>query len=608
MASAEVGVAPDGGWGWAVAVGGFFVSFFLDGLEYSYGVLLPHLRAEFKADMSLLTFTGGLLTGVCLGMGPITAVLVVKFGCRPVAFAGGLLASLSLIVATRVPTIELFIVFYGGFTGVGIGLIYLPSITTINRYFHKKRGVVVGVATSGSGLGLLVLAILIDLLISEYGWRGCYLIIAAVYLHLCVCASLMRPLGGSHVKTADGEEEVGCSDSGGVSEGEECLVVGETRVCPDGWGDVTVGKTCPSEQCDLGTGQGQGSNYNVPVLTSTQTPHIEQTLLGKDQNDKNLLLEGSKYPRGFSGSSNKDGVNDPLPSTNHHQQMAQQILQHHSHHHKPHTHHGSLQDTSNNELLNNLPSDLLHIPPECISVSSLSIASLRSRSLQSLRAKSLNTSCTHSHLSVDQKVVVAPDVTARVSPLSLLRLAGFDLFCVGAFLIQVAASIPAMFTPSYTLSLGLDQTSAATVVSVLGIANTVGRLVAGFLAYLKVGSVRIYNTGTFLAGLACYFLPACTTYPTLLTFAVCHGFFLGAFPPLQSVILVEQLGLSLLPASLGIVCLCKSVASVVGPTLAGALFEAVGTYSVPFYFAGGILTLSTVLHCVMSFCPRPQTQ
>ncbi len=60
--------APDGGWGWAVALGGFFVSFLLDGLESSFGVLLPAL-GEFTAEMSTLTLAGGTLTGVCLGMG-----------------------------------------------------------------------------------------------------------------------------------------------------------------------------------------------------------------------------------------------------------------------------------------------------------------------------------------------------------------------------------------------------------------------------------------------------------------------------------------------------------------------------------------------------------
>ena len=45
--------------------------------------------------------------------------------------------------------------------------------------------------------------------------------------------------------------------------------------------------------------------------------------------------------------------------------------------------------------------------------------------------------------------------------------------------------------------------------------------------------------------------------------------FPGVFPPLQSVILVELLGLERLPYAFGIMNFCKSVASVAGPTLSG---------------------------------------
>ena len=75
-----------------------------------------------------------------------------------------------------------------------MGLVYLPSVTMINAYFDRKRGLFAGIVTSGSGIGLLVISLLTDRLITEYGWRGCYLIIAGVLLNLCVCSSLMRPL------------------------------------------------------------------------------------------------------------------------------------------------------------------------------------------------------------------------------------------------------------------------------------------------------------------------------------------------------------------------------------------------------------------------------
>ena len=63
----------------------------------------------------------------------------------------------------------------------------------------------------------------------------------------------------------------------------------------------------------------------------------------------------------------------------------------------------------------------------------------------------------------------------------------------------------------------------------IGVSNTLGRFAAGFLAYLGLGSVRIYTIGTGLAGVACFFLPVCTTYIELVVQASSYGFFLGEF-------------------------------------------------------------------------------
>ena len=98
--------ALDGGWGYAVAFGGFFVSFFLDGLEYSFGVLLPSLREDFKVNMSLLTLAGGLITGVCLGIGGLFGVSLCFTSLPPNQVHSMLLLDRFLIIDRRIRTLE----------------------------------------------------------------------------------------------------------------------------------------------------------------------------------------------------------------------------------------------------------------------------------------------------------------------------------------------------------------------------------------------------------------------------------------------------------------------------------------------------------------------
>ena len=51
-----------------------------------------------------------------------------------------------------------------------------------------------GLASSGVGLGTLMLPPLSESLFSHYGYTGAFLVLSAVALHYCVSGALFRPL------------------------------------------------------------------------------------------------------------------------------------------------------------------------------------------------------------------------------------------------------------------------------------------------------------------------------------------------------------------------------------------------------------------------------
>lgn len=93
-------------------------------------------------------------------------------------------------------------------SGVGIGLVFLPSVMIVNQYFDRKRSLANGILTSGSGIGLLVMASVTEKSIEVFGWRGSLLICASFTVQLCVCASLMRPIGRMKHKDKCQEESI----------------------------------------------------------------------------------------------------------------------------------------------------------------------------------------------------------------------------------------------------------------------------------------------------------------------------------------------------------------------------------------------------------------
>ena len=71
---------------------------------------------------------------------------------------------------------------------------YLPGHVITNNYFEKKRGIAGGIVCAGAGFGVFILAPIFQLLLTEYGWRGAMLITSGIFMQLCVCSTLMRPL------------------------------------------------------------------------------------------------------------------------------------------------------------------------------------------------------------------------------------------------------------------------------------------------------------------------------------------------------------------------------------------------------------------------------
>ena len=97
--------------------------------------------------------------------GPIVGGLVNKFGCRPVCIAGGLVASVSLILSTFAYNVPLLMLTYGLMGGFGFAMVYLPSVVSVGYYFEKRRALATGIAVCGSGVGCFVFAPLANFLL-----------------------------------------------------------------------------------------------------------------------------------------------------------------------------------------------------------------------------------------------------------------------------------------------------------------------------------------------------------------------------------------------------------------------------------------------------------
>ncbi|XP_077337674.1 monocarboxylate transporter 1 [Lithobates pipiens] len=186
---------PEGGWGWAVVIGAFISIGFSYAFPKSITVFFKDIEAIFGATSSEVSWISSIMLAVMYAGGPISSVLVNKFGSRPIMMCGGLLSGIGLIGASFCHTVSQLYFCIGVIGGFGLAFNLNPALTMIGKYFFKKRPIANGLAMAGSPVFLSTLAPLNQYFYSIFGWRGSFLILGGLLLNCCVAGSLMRPIG-----------------------------------------------------------------------------------------------------------------------------------------------------------------------------------------------------------------------------------------------------------------------------------------------------------------------------------------------------------------------------------------------------------------------------
>ncbi|EDW46648.1 uncharacterized protein LOC6607881 [Drosophila sechellia] len=183
---------PDGGYGWVVVFASLVVSLIADGLSFSFGLINVELLDYFGESTSKTAWISSLFFSVPLLMGPIWSNLVDKYGCRKMTILGGVVSAFGFALSSFCNSIEMLMVTFGIISGLGLGIGYVTAVVSIAFWFDKKRTFATGIGASGTGIGTFVYARLTSYLIESYGWRGATLILGGTMLNACVCGALMR--------------------------------------------------------------------------------------------------------------------------------------------------------------------------------------------------------------------------------------------------------------------------------------------------------------------------------------------------------------------------------------------------------------------------------
>jgi len=193
QASREIGKKRNIFYGYIVVAAAFLITTISHGAQHTFGIFFKPLLEQFgwtkaatSAAFSLYLVLYGLL-GIFVGR------LNDRFGPRLVMTVCAFFLGLGYMLMSQVSAIWHLYLFYGVLIAVGMSGTWVPLISTIPRWFIRRRGMMTGIVTSGSGIGTILLSLGASALISEYQWQLSYIMVgAAVLVILALAVQFLR--------------------------------------------------------------------------------------------------------------------------------------------------------------------------------------------------------------------------------------------------------------------------------------------------------------------------------------------------------------------------------------------------------------------------------
>jgi len=167
-------------YGWIIVAVFLIIQAVLMGIASSFTVFFKSIEAEFELTRTVTSAISSVSMILIPVSGFIGGWALDRYGPRVVLFVMGLITGLSLVLTSRTGAAWQVFITYSVLLAIGMGPVYVVATSTVSRWFNKKRGLAVGIAGSGEGLGTITMAPLSNFLISRFNWKTAYLILGLI--------------------------------------------------------------------------------------------------------------------------------------------------------------------------------------------------------------------------------------------------------------------------------------------------------------------------------------------------------------------------------------------------------------------------------------------
>ena len=163
------------------------------GAMFTFGVFFKEFQASFGWSRAMVSGASSLAFFVMGAGGILAGVLNDRIGPRLVLTVSGISMGIGYVLLSQMNTPWQLYLLYGLMVGIGLSTHDVLTLSTVARWFVKRRGMMSGIVKVGTGFGQLVVPMIATALIAAFGWRISYLFIgAAVLIALVMAAQFIK--------------------------------------------------------------------------------------------------------------------------------------------------------------------------------------------------------------------------------------------------------------------------------------------------------------------------------------------------------------------------------------------------------------------------------
>ncbi|XP_033760794.1 monocarboxylate transporter 5-like [Pecten maximus] len=189
----------------------------------------------------------------------------------------------------------------------------------------------------------------------------------------------------------------------------------------------------------------------------------------------------------------------------------------------------------------------------------------------------------------------------------LFRNPVFIVFFVVIFFSMVSYHSLFNIVPPFADEIGLSGEDGALVLLVFGATDLIGRIGFGLLMDIFSTTKQrhiIFTTCVSVCAVGVILTPMFRSLLTLSLFMASYGCFAGGYNANAMIVVVDKVGLKVLPSAWGFICLSASIAMLINPWASGLIKDSTGTWSHAFRFTGSMSLMAVILLLLMPYIEK----